>query len=77
MPGTQLGELDAQLFQRRNEIALGDFFNATHDFELGDLVDGIDVVNALLFVQIPLVYPVNADIAESAFGPGLAALADL
>ena len=39
-----------QLFQGRNEIALADFLNGTHDLELGDFVDGVDVVDAFLFV---------------------------
>jgi len=39
-----------QLFQGRNEVAFADFRNATEDLELGDFIDGVDVVNAFLFV---------------------------
>ena len=39
-----------QLFQGWNELNLADFLNGTHNLKLSDFIDGIDVVNAFLFV---------------------------
>gem|GEM_PF-6022054 len=56
---------------------LTDFPDATHDLELSDLIDGVDVVNPLVFVQIPLMYRINANIPRLAIGPGFATFANL
>ena len=44
------GEGFQQLIQGCNEVALADFLNRKHDLKLSDFIDGIDVVNAFLFV---------------------------
>ncbi len=57
---------------------LADFIDATHDPKLSHFINGVDMVNPLLFVQIPLMYRVNAEVAGLlAIGLRLAAFADL
>jgi hypothetical protein len=44
------GEGFQQLFQSGYEVALADFLDRTHDLKLSDFVDGVDRVDAFLFV---------------------------
>ena len=39
-----------QLLQGWNEVALADFLDRTHDLKLGDFIDGVDMVDAFVFV---------------------------
>ena len=67
--------LDEGLEHRQQE-ALGDAFDRAYELELGDLVDEIDVVEALDAVEVALMDRVDAQEAGTAVGMGFAALAD-
>jgi len=70
------GESLEHLLQGRDEEPFTDLFHRTDHLALGDFVDGVDVVDALVLVPIALMDRVDADIARFALGPGLASFSD-
>ena len=44
------GERFKQIVQGGDQIALTDFFEGEHELELGDFIDGVDVINAFLLI---------------------------
>ncbi len=70
------GELLDHLFEYGNKVALGDFLNGAHDFKLCDFVDGIDMVQPLGAVQVPLVDCIYPNITRLAVGLRLTSFAD-
>ena len=65
-----------QVFECRYQIQLADFFDGTHDFKLGNLVNRVDVIHAFLLVLIALVYRVDPNEARLTVGAGLFTLAN-
>ncbi len=65
------------LFKRGYQVALTDLLDRTDDFELGDFIRRVDVIDPFAAVQIALMNRVYADIARFALGLGLAALTDV
>ena len=54
--------------QGREQRGFTDFLHSTDHLELGHLIDGIDVIHPLLFVQVPLMDRVDAEKAGLALG---------
>lgn len=69
-------KLPDQLSEERDQEVFGDLLYRTEDLELGDLVDGIDVINPFNAVQIALMYRIYADIARFAVRGGFAPFSD-
>lgn len=69
-------EVGEQDFQRGEQIGLADLLDAGDDLPLGDLIDGIDVIEALVTVPIALMDRVDAQVTGAAVGLGFAPLAD-
>src|ERR1019366_1694092 len=57
-------------------MRLGDGFDATHHLPLRDLVDEVDVIDALDSIQVSLMHRIDPQVARLAVGPGLAPLSD-
>jgi len=70
-------ELFEELCQKGDQEAFADALDRTGDLKLGHLIDGIDVVNALLPVQIPLVDRIDPDHSGLAVRIGLTPFTDL
>jgi len=70
------GKGEDEPLQDREQEAFADALDGGDELELGDLVDGVDEVQAFEAVQIALVNAVDAQIAGLALWPGFAALAD-
>ena len=63
-------ELPDQIFEDRDEEVFGDFFDRADDLELGDLIDGIDVINPFIAVQIALMHRIYAGLPGLPLGAG-------
>lgn len=70
------GELIQQLFQCWDQEAFTDAHHRHQHLKLRHLVHGINVVNALFLVQVPLVNRINADVTRLSVGGWLTALAN-
>ena len=57
-----------ELFENRNEDILSDFFDGSDEFELCDLVDGVDVINAFDAVFVALMNGIDADKSWTSVG---------
>ena len=71
------GERLDQSLQYRQQKVFADAFAGTDELELGDLIDKVDVEQALDAVAIALVDRIHAQEAGVALGAGLAPLADI
>ena len=60
------------LRQHGHEEPLTDTLDGEHALELSHLIDGIDVINALDAIQVPLVNRIQAQVAGPALRVGLA-----
>ena len=69
-------KLRQRRFQGRLQMRLRDRFDANDDFPLSHFVDQVDVVDALLPVEIALVHRVHANVARPPARIRLAPLAD-
>ena len=54
-----------------------DFFYSTHHLKLGDLINGIDMVNTFCPILVTLMDAVNANKTRLSIGIGLTPLANL
>ena len=70
------GEAGQDLLQDGQQVGLTQALAGGHDLELGDAVHGVDVVEPLGPVLIPLMDAVDADEAGASVGGGSAALPD-
>ena len=70
------GEQGDGLFQRGDEVALGNLLHADDDLPLEDGVDQVDVIDALVAVEVALMNGVDADPAWAVLGVWFAADAD-
>src|SRR5664280_145191 len=65
------GKTIQKLFYDRQQILFTDFFNGTYHFELSHLINGINVIDAFLFILIALMNGINANKARLAIGSRL------
>ena len=70
------GELSQQVFQHRDQIVLADALGGANDLKLGDLIDGVDVIDALEAIEVTLMDGIDAQIAGPAIGLRFAPLGD-
>ena len=70
------GKLLEEVFQHRNQVPFAAFLHRTDDFELGHLIDRIDMGDTLHPIQIALVDRIDAQIPRLAIGLGLPAFAE-
>jgi hypothetical protein len=57
-----------KLFNCQHQILFTDFLNCTHRFELSHLINGINVVDAFLFIMIALMNRINPNKARLTIG---------
>ena len=57
-----------ELFENRNEDILSDLLNGSDEFELRDLIDGVDVLNAFDAVFVALMNGIHADKSGTSVG---------
>jgi hypothetical protein len=70
------GKLFQQGFQHWQQPEFGDLRGGGHDFPLGHLVDGVDVIQPFASVLIALMHRVDAQISGQALRLRLASLAN-
>lgn len=70
------GECLQELFQRGDKVAFADFFDTAYRFKLRHFIDGVDVVDAFLFVLIALMYGLYTNIARFTLGLWFATFAN-
>ena len=66
------GELMQHGFQDRNQVAFGNRLDTAHHLPLRDRVDGVDVVQAGMAIEVALMHGVHAEIVRLAAWIGLA-----
>ena len=67
-PSDEEGKRRQQIFQGREQIGFTDLLHGADDLKLGHLIDGIDMIDAFLFIPIPLVHGVETEKAGLAVG---------
>ena len=70
------GKTNQKLLNGRHQMQFTDFLNCTHHFELSHLINGIDVINAFLFILIALMNRINSNKAWLAIGTWLFSFAN-
>ena len=69
-------ELIQQLFEYGNQVTLGYFLDSADNFKLGDLINGINMIEPFDTVLVALVNRVYPNITGLAMGLGFPPLAD-
>ena len=62
------GKTIQKLLNYRHQILFTYFLNCTHHFELSHLINGINVVDAFLFIMIALMNRINPNKARLTIG---------
>ena len=70
------GKTIQKLLNGRHQILFTDFLNGTHHFELSHLINGINVINAFLFILIALMNGINPNKARLTIGSWLFSFAN-
>src|SRR5664280_1645368 len=70
------GETIQKLLNYRYQILFTDFLNCTHHLELSHRINGINVVNAFLFILIALMNRINPNKAGLTIGSWLFSFAN-
>ena len=70
------GKTIQKLFNCRHQILFTDFFNGTYHFELSHLINGINVINAFLFILIALMNGINPNKSRLTIGSWLFSFAN-
>lgn len=76
-PEDDEGEGLKKCFEGRQQVMLADPLDTDDDLPLGDLIDGVDVIETLDAIEIALVDGVDAKKSGAAIRPGWAPHADL